>query len=942
MKKILFIGIFTVWILSSVTASAYSEADYSKKLDEVYNLLIRCEENDIPVSYEKAAYTVLRKFKGYMEEDIENGEAEERIEYNENYLEKLYTETKEKLNGYLDGTIEIPKKTEFPNAFDRKISGRFIVDKDGKNVFSVGYGHFSGVVDENDDIAALGMDNIAVEVGVENVIAETGVSHWQLNIAENTTAERNLTDENYALKLSSTANTMCSFEQLVPVDTGASYTVTAKVKTDDNLALFWMKDTKSGVKKISDADGWQTFSWEISADSNFYNLRFGISTKTVGIYFDDITMCKTGTEESIIKNSSFDVGRGYRFRTYSYVIRALETAERNNMTCNVLFRAAYLPNFFKEIYSEATTYDASCFNTFAAIINHKDMLKLYEEFYAFTAHMLKDYRALGSIILENEPRYETLCAKEFYTPKFRDWLRKSYNNDISALDAAYSAKYESFDTINMPDDFEYSSGRVFTPLDYDWMCFNEDMVTEFFVTASNAVRKVCNVPLSIKIENPLCFQSYGNSFKRLRYGINIEKLNRTFDFAGNDNFSFRSWPATRSDAMAWYDMLSSLTGKPIYNSEDHVIEDESGYFTEEQARYVRYNLWQGAVHGKVMSSLWLYKRASDYDALLERPDCVFEASKTSLQLVENTDIVSEFVNKDFEIALLYSKASRLYSPTKYPTSFYNAYKTAVATGHKVGFVTEQDIKKLDKYTVLIVPGVAYTTAEALDGIKNYIAKGGRVICTGSDCFTGDVHKTSLDSDSVKYVKQNSVLTNSLHDSLQDVFEDKLKITDLNGKPLENIDWQYIVKDGKVYVNVCNIGDAETDFQIMYAENVIEKIDDVLENKETEKTLLPTVPKLLSFDAGELKGRVIFEKLSFTRDGKAQVKNLCENAQRVTVAAVLRDAEGKLKGVCSVTKIFRPQEADELRFSFGDMAEEDTCSLEIWNNLTERKPIEILE
>lgn len=937
MKKIFCFVICILAVINGFCASAYDAATYQNHIDEIDSLLKMCEAKNLNVNYERSAYITLSEFKEYMEKDIASGAPEDQIKYNDAYLESLYTDTKQALEGYLDGSM-IPRASgQKTNSFGRNVKGKKLVDSDGNPIFSVGFGHFARVVTDCETLVDWGMDNIAVEICPIWTTRKTDICNFQLTPYTTATISADTNGyEGSCLKIVNAESGESSFSQLVQVEPNTSYTVTAYAKCDEPYSRFWMGNS-TDWKIINNT--WQKFTWDITTgtDEWFYALKFGISAKTTGFYIDNIIMEVNG--ENKVLNGDFKKGKGYYFHnTYKHIFDALQAAQDNNAACNVLFQPAYMPTWWGEVYPETTDLSRDeYYNNFGVIINHNTMIEFYKEFYAFTAHMLKKYDSLSSIILANEPRYETLCAPDFYNPKFAKWLKEEYSADINKLNSAYDTEYTDFNQVKMPERF-YQENKTYTPLDYDWLCFNQDMVTEFFTAVSGAVRSEADVPVSIKAENPLVLQSYQIGLQRnLRYGINVEKLSPAFDIAGCDNYCVYNWKETRSDTMAWYDMLVSLTGKPVYNSEEHIIPDNSYYYGPEQARYVRYNLWQGAVHGKVMSSLWTYSRPSDtLDTVLGRPDCMYEAAKTAWQLRDNTDILYKMLDKAPKIALLYSQSSRIYSPREYSQSLYSAYQYAVSTGAKAGFVTDEDISKLERYQVLILPNTSYITSEALNGIRSFIQNGGTAIRLG-ECFKGDEHKQNLDSDAVSYIVQNSIQSNDLIAELNNAVPSKVQLTDTNGNPVAGLDMQYSVKAGRVYVNICNITNNPINFNLSYNGEAITSAISELENSEITSFIAePTVPMLLSFDSNE--DIVSFEILSF-KDGTAEVKSNCTNYCNATVAVVLKDKSGNIKGIAANTKRYRPGEIKKITTVFSDKSDEDTLYVKVWKSLKDRTELD---
>lgn len=937
-KKICCLSLLFFCFTESVYVNAYDADDYQSRIDEIAVLIDECKNKDICVDYETAAYTTLKEFKTYLENDIADGNNQTRLNYNEKYLEELYSQTKENLNGYLEGKIS-PKKSGYrTTSSKRNVSGKKLTDENGKPVISVGYGHFSKVVSDCGKLRDWGTDNIAVEVGPMWLTKQTDICNFKLEPQENGTIS--VSDSGYSgkcLKIVNLNSAQSSFSQLVGVNPNTTYIITAYVKCEENVSRFWC-GTPSDYKTVNKE--WQKLDWEITTDSDasFYELKLGSSIKSAGIYVDNVSVREKGSEENKVLNGGFEKGKGYYFHnTYQHIFDALQAAENNNTACNVLIQPAYMPDWWGNLYPDTVKFDENYINNIGVIINDDTILEFYKEFYAFTAHMLKNQKSLSTLIIANEPRYETLGAKDFYNPKFAEWTADLYENDISKLNSAYGTNYTDFSQVKMPENF-YEKNKTYTPLDYDWLCFNQDMVTEFFKVISAAVRSETNIPLSIKAENPLVLQSpeIGLS-KNLRYGINIEKLADTFDIAGCDNYCVYNWKETRSDTMAWYDMLTSLTGKPVYNSEDHVIPDEGGYFGSEQAQYVRFNLWQGALHGKVMSSLWTYGLSS-YDTVLERADCMYEASKTAWELRANTDTIYKIIDKKPNVAIMYSQSSRIYSPSAYSHRFYNAYRSAVSSGGKVGFVTDEDISKLADYKVLILPNVTYLKSEALEGIQKFIKNGGKVIKVGS-CFAGDEHKQALDKETLDFVNANSVISENLVSEIHAALSEKLKIIDEKGNLADGIDVSYVVSKGKAYVNLCNITNSTINCSIVYDGEKIGSASDLLNNTTlTSFSLKPTEPMFISFDTNEYI--VDFEVISF-ENGDVKVKNNSVNNAAVTVAVVLRDKNGRLKGVAADTKRYKPNEIKEFRVGFSGMDNEDTLSVEIWDSFRNGNIIETI-
>ena len=104
------------------------------------------------------------------------------------------------------------------------------------------------------------------------------------------------------------------------------------------------------------------------------------------------------------------------------------------------------------------------------------------------------------------------------------------------------------------------------------------------------------------------------------------------------------------------------------------------------------------------------------------------------------------------------------------------------------------------------------------------------------------------------------------------------------------------------------------------------------------TAEPTVPQLLSINIGDVIDRTLFRIVS-ADNNSATVKSLCTHEQKATIAAVLRDKGGNIKGIASNTKIYKPGEIKSISYSFGDMKETDTVTVEVWDSFENREKLE---
>jgi GH35 family endo-1,4-beta-xylanase len=102
----------------------------------------------------------------------------------------------------------------------------------------------------------------------------------------------------------------------------------------------------------------------------------------------------------------------------------------------------------------------------------------------------KDSKAIAGWIVGNEYGYLGLWSfrQEGYDPAtkkaFREWLAKTYNNDIAALNAVWGSSFASFDAVIMPIDFNRDRA--------DWadlIAFREHSTADFIAMSTQACKE---------------------------------------------------------------------------------------------------------------------------------------------------------------------------------------------------------------------------------------------------------------------------------------------------------------------------------------------------------------------------------------------------------------------------------------------------------------------
>ena len=116
---------------------------------------------------------------------------------------------------------------------------------------------------------------------------------------------------------------------------------------------------------------------------------------------------------------------------------------------------------------------------------------------------------------------------------------------------------------------------------------------------------------------------------------------------------------------------------------------------------------------------------------------VDEVMKTTLDIRRLSKEIAAFVDAPAEIAILYSQTSTLQVPpemltwrtTPYLAELQQAYAASQLLDAKVTFVTERQALagKLDRYKLLLIPGVRNVPAAVVASIRQYLSRGGHAL-----------------------------------------------------------------------------------------------------------------------------------------------------------------------------------------------------------------------
>jgi hypothetical protein len=201
------------------------------------------------------------------------------------------------------------------------------------------------------------------------------------------------------------------------------------------------------------------------------------------------------------------------------------------------------------------------------------------------------------------------------------------------------------------------------------------------------------------------------------------------------------WASGWQTQNMYFDLQRSMKRVPIFNTENHIIRDrEQGYVSP---NHVYSAIWQGAVHGQGASTTWAWQRtydpAADFEGLiLHRAACTAAMSRCALDLMRLSREVAALQNVQPQVALLYSHAATIWDARHVPARA-NVYEALNFCGLPIAFITDEQIGAglLNPYKCLIVPAAKSASREAIEGIRAWVAEGGKIIAYDEPNLTID-------------------------------------------------------------------------------------------------------------------------------------------------------------------------------------------------------------
>ena len=307
------------------------------------------------------------------------------------------------------------------------------------------------------------------------------------------------------------------------------------------------------------------------------------------------------------------------------VLRGMDRAAQYGMREDFLLSPHYYPG-----WADAPDLHPGNIGFIGFNIFHPKAKATIQKWIEVMGARIKDKPALHSVCLANEPVYISSGRDSYTRPAFTEYLKRKHPS-LAELNALYGTHYQSFDEVPVPPP-SMPAGVPAQRAYYDWTCFNKQMFADWHAWMSSLLKQNgVKAPTHTKI---MVFQTLDRD--KLAHGVDPELMCRATDLAGCDAYAFMGG-AYAYDWLGhefFYDLLHSFRGQSVFNSENHVIPDNSPPYHIPMS-HTRSVMWQDGLHHEGSTTIWVWERAADPSlagSIYFRPANVYGAGRAMLDL----------------------------------------------------------------------------------------------------------------------------------------------------------------------------------------------------------------------------------------------------------------------------------------------------------------------
>ena len=473
----------------------------------------------------------------------------------------------------------------------------------------------------------------------------------------------------------------------------------------------------------------------------------------------------------------------------------------------------------------------------ASIIN-PEYRKMCRNFVSYVTKKLKNYPALASYCLANEPQFE-----DYSTPmqeQFRKFLKQKYTN-ITLLNSVWETNYPNWTEIIM--DRTNSYNRTNNVRFMDWVEFNWKTGSEYInflnqlvikdnshiTTHAKTLPYEFGMPWMKKNSSARNFYDYADGVNRMNWA-RITSIIGTDTWA--DNFNDRSAPVYQS---MYLELLRSYTDQaiPIFDSEWHIINTKK----PSSAQFVSMIMQLNVINGLRAGALWVGHPLVNQADIVSSAQLLLTTGKTAVHIRSFSKEFLTLANRARPIAILYSPTAKYLQGDSYTLAVQRLFEVGLSTGLGITMIDERQLVagNTDGIKAIITINCAKTMEKTPVALGDFAKKGGQVIVLG-EFATKNKNKTSMSSMRVKHLPMAKDF-NSLYMMFRGVGSviDKLPTTEIvsiQNKPIEGLRWHTTQDAGEnTLLFIANTNLQPVTFKI----NSMDRIINIITGKESLKT-----------------------------------------------------------------------------------------------------------
>jgi len=528
------------------------------------------------------------------------------------------------------------------------------------------------------------------------------------------------------------------------------------------------------------------------------------------------------------------------------LIPALDRARDHGVMLNLLISPHYFPAWAYEKWP-ALKVEPGVPGTQPFLKNSieaPEAREIYERYLRTLIPLVKDHPALHSICLSNEPVYDKHQSDPARAPRWTDFLKATHRS-VGALNDLYGTHYSTIDEVSeTPLNFREKPAAL-----YDVVRFNQERFSGWHRWMVDIIHEIApNLECHAKMM-PLVWDR-----DSVFWGTDPLDFARLGRINGNDcyfvpNDAGAQWASDWLIQGMYYDLQRSMARNPIFNSENHLILDRTDFFVD--ASHIYTGIWQGAIHGQGASATWIwgrtYDKKSDLEGLiLHRAACTAAMSRAALDLMRLSREVHALQNQAPEVAILWSNAAQVHDP-RVSSSRKNVYEALNFLGIPIGFVHERQLaEQSDNHLkCLIVASAEAVTADGLQGIRDFIQRGGVVLAYGDDNVRKDEYGRKVTPPAfareISRSERGKDLANLLKTELSHAgIKFGVSVVDNRGDLPYGVEWRSAELDGRTLINLVNF--SREPIQVILPDGAWEDLI-TRQTLPNERMLQPNVPVL---------------------------------------------------------------------------------------------------